>query len=130
MKNYIMAGIVVAILGYAFYEHTRFLNIKLEYADFIEQSLALQLQKDKDHAIQLNMALGMRDDAFKRLRDSENRARNLRASITTRRPDGTCTESTTVDAALSQFLADVEGLVIEGDEAVINIKAWNSSWPK
>ena len=130
-KSYLfIIGIIGAILGYAWYEHTRFLNIKLEYANFIEQSLALQLQKEKEYAIQLNVAMGMRDNAFKRLRDSENRARNLRASITTHRPIGTCTESATVDAALSQFLADVEGLVIEGDEAIINVKAWADSWPK
>ena len=130
-KSYLfIIGIVGAILAYAWFEHTRFLNVKLEYANFIEQSLTLQLQKEKEHAAQINVALGMRDDAFKLLRDSENRARNLRASITTQRPDGTCTESATVDAALSQFLADVEGLVIEGDEAIINVKAWADSWPK
>ena len=130
-KSYLfIIGIVGAILAYAWFEHTRFLNVKLEYANFIEQSLTLQLQKEKEHAAQINVALGMRDDAFKLLRDSENRARNLRASITTQRPDGTCTESATVDAALSKFLADVEGLVIEGDEAIINVKAWADSWPK
>ena len=129
-KSYLfIVGIIGAILGYAWYEHTRFLNIKLEYANFIEQTLALQLQKEKEHALQLNVAMGMRDDAFKRLRDSENRARLLRASITTQRPDGTCTESTTVDAALSQFLADVEGFLTEGDTAIINVKAWANSWP-
>ena len=130
-KSYLfIVGIIGAILGYAWYEHTRFLNIKLEYANFIEQTLALQLQKEKEHALQLNVALGMRDDAFKLLRDSENRARLLRASITTQRPDGTCTESTTIDAALSQFLADVEGFITEGDTAIINVKAWANSWPK
>ena len=130
-KSYLfIIGIIASILGYAWVEHTRFLNVKLEYANFIEQSLALQLQKEKEHAIQLNVAMGMRDDAFKRLRDSQDRARALQRSLATANSGKVCYDADGLNTAYRELVSEIRAIAGEGEGKAIDLKAAIESWPR
>ena len=130
-KSYLfIIGIVGVILGYAWFEHTRFLNVKLEYANFIEQTLALQLQKEKEHAIQVNVALGMRDDAYKLLRDSENRARNLQRSLAAASSGKVCYDADGLNTAYRELVSEIRAIAGEGEGKAIDLKAAIDSWPR
>ena len=133
----ILAGglllVILSMLSWGLWERSGKLSAKAELT-------ALQTEHDKVVAEnkrkevlnneRIKTADAERVSLTRQLHDNQVRLSALRASITTHRPDGTCTESTTVDTALSEFLADVEGYITEGDTAVINVKAWAASWPK
>ena len=130
-KSYLfIIGIVGAILGYAFYEHTRFLNLKIEYQDFIENALALQLQKEKEHAIQVNTALGMRDDAFAKLRLSQDRARSLQRSLAAASSGKICYDADGLNTAYRELVSEIRAIAGEGEGKAIDLKAAIESWPR
>ena len=130
-KSYLfIIGIIAAILGYAWYEHTRFLNVKLEYANFIEQSLSLQLQKEKEHAIQVNVAMGMRDDAYRQLRDSQDRASALQRSLASASSGKVCYDANGLNTAYRELVSEIRAIAGEGQASMIDNKAWLDSWPR
>jgi hypothetical protein len=126
----IAAVLIASILGYAWYEHTRFLNLKIEYQDFIENSLALQLKKEKEHAIQLNVALGMRDDAYRKLRFSEDRARSLQRSLAAAGVSRVCYSADGLNTAYRELVSEIRAIAGEGQAGLIDNKAWLDSWPQ
>ena len=126
-KGYLfILGLMAAILGYAWYEHTRFLNIKIEFQDFIENSLALQLKKEKEHAERLNVVLSERDASLVSLRNSQNRTRELQSALASQGRDRVCFKGPAFDTTLS----GISGLITEGETALINLQACLAAWPK
>ena len=130
-KSYLfIIGIVGAILGYAWYEHTRFLNIKLEFSNFVEQSLALQIEKEREHATQLNVAMGMRDDAFAKLRLSQDRARALQRSLAAASSGKVCYDADGLNTAYRELVSEIRAIAGEGEGKAIDLKAAIESWPR
>lgn len=133
--NLLLGGIIVilALLGWGGFEHGRYARTKLQL-ETVESMNAQLLDENKRKEVEneerIKIALTERESLTRQLHDNQVRLSDLRNSITTQRPGGACTESATVDTALSQFLADVEGFITEGDQAVINVKAWSDSWPQ
>lgn len=135
-KVLLAGGLLLVILSlttWGLWERSGKLSIKAEltsqqaeYDRTVKENKRIKEENDE----RIKTAATERESLMRQLRDNQLRFGSLRASITTRRPKGTCTESATVDAALSQFLADTEGFITEGDEAIINVKAWADSWPK
>jgi len=128
--NSVFIIILLAVGGYGWYEHTRFLNERLAYSDFREEATAQVLKQEKAHNDQINAALIERDASIARMRDSQTRSKSLQSSLATALSRGTCQDSATDHAALSRFFTDLEGYIVEADTAVINVKAWLESWPK
>ena len=127
--NQLLIVVILAFGGWGAWEHARFLSVKAEYSDFREQATVNALKQEKAYNAQINNAMVERESALGRLRDSQERANTLSASLATALSRGTCQDSATDHAALSRFFTDVEGYIIEGDTAVINVKAWAESWP-
>ena len=131
MNQFITVGLILlALVGWGTWEHTRFLSVKAEYSDFRQEATAQVLKQEKAHNDQINSAMAERDVSIARLRDSEARSRSLRASITPQSGDRLCFHRTAFDAALQQFLGDIEGLLAEGDISMINLQATLAAWPK
>ena len=128
--NIVVGVIILSLIGYGYFEHTRFLSEKAAYSDFRETSATKALEKEKEHALQVNDAMSERDAALKRLRDNEVRSRAIRANITPQGNDRLCFNRTAFDTALQQFLGNIEGLLAEGDISLINLQATLSAWPK
>ena len=131
MNQYIITGLILlALIGWGGYEHTRFLNERLAYSDFRETSAAKVLKQKEEHDEQVANALAARDDALNRLRDNEIRSRAIRANITPQGGDRLCFHRTAFDTALQQFLGNIEILIAEGDLSLINLQATLAAWPK
>ena len=131
MNQYIITGLILlALVGWGSWEHSRFLSERLAYSDFREQSVTQALAQEKQHNDQMSVAMDERDASLARMHDSQKRTNTLSASLATALSRGTCQDSATDHAALSRFFADVEEYIIEADTAVINVKAWASAWPE
>ena len=128
--NLVLIFVILTVGGYGWYEHTRFLNERLAYSDFRETSATQALKQKEEHDEQMSVAMAERDVALNRLRDNEIRSRSLRASITPQGSDRLCFHRTAFDAALQQFLGDVEGFIAEGDLSLINLQTTLAAWPK
>jgi len=128
--NIIFFFIILALGGWGYYEHDKFLSVKAEYSDFREQSVTQALAQEKQHNEQINVAMVERDAANKRLSDDQARSRALRTAITPTGPEKLCYSRSAFDAAISAYLAGIENLLADGDQAVIDNKAWLESWPK
>jgi hypothetical protein len=128
--NLLLIFVILAVGGWGWYEHGRFLSERTAYSEFRETSAEQALKQEKEHALQVNDAMSTRDAAINRLRDNEIRSRSLRTNITPQGSERLCFNRTAFDAALQQFLGDVEVLLAEGDTALINLQTTLAAWPK
>ena len=124
--NLIIAGIVLVLCGYGYFEHNRFIKARLQLDTFVATTEALQAKQEKDNAEAIHTALSERDAANNRLRDSQARTRSLQAAITADRSSKVCFRSQEFDTAISR----VAGIVEQGENSMINFKACISAWPR
>ena len=130
MNQYIIIGLILlALIGWGSWEHSRFLSERAAYSDFRQEATAQVLKQEKAHNDQINAALIERDASIARMRDSQTRSKSLQSSLATALSRGTCQDSATDHAALSGFFTEIEGYIIEADTTVINVKAWAAAWP-
>ena len=137
MNQYIVLGLILlALVGWGTYEHNRFLTTKAEYGEFIAQSEKLAsdqkakiIQMEKDHAEKLHVVELARLAALDQLRVNQERARASRVSITPKGSERFCFSRNGFDAALQSFLGTVEGLIAEGDIALIDKQTLLKAWP-
>ena len=128
-----IAGLALVVGGY--YLHCE--HVKRDHATFVakleaqaeEQTKQAKLKEAQD-AKRIQDALSDRDAALKRLRQRPNPV-NL-SSLPVNPADNTklCFDRAGLDAALQRFTKGVDGLVAEGDTAIINQRALRDSWPK
>ena len=131
MNQYIITGLILlALIGWGSWEHSRFLSERLAYSDFRETSAIQALKQKEEHDEQISVAMAERDASISRLRDSQKRTNALRSAITPTGPEKLCYGRSAFDAALSAYLAGVENLLADGDQAVIDNKVWASAWPR
>ena len=143
MKLYLAGGIAAIMLilaGYGWFEHNRYARVKAEFDGFVAQAqaiaavqLAENQRKEKEREQRIKDAIRDRDAMVVRMRNLAKSASgsllpgtSTAAGIT----ETTCYNRAGLDAALSRFEEGIKGLVTEGDEAIINTRAWLSSWPK
>jgi hypothetical protein len=84
------------------------------------------------HDADIKTALAERDAARQRLLDAQ-RARTQRLPSLPISPEGTtvvCFNRSGFESSIRAFVGGVQDLVIEGDESIIDNRAWLSAWPK
>ena len=83
----------------------------------------------------IDVAIANRDASIARLRLLVQQA-NTRTSVlpstagTAQDPSRVCFDKAKLDESLKQFIGSAAGIAQEGDSAIIDNKAWLSSWPK
>lgn len=86
--------------------------------------------KEAENEAKLQTALTGRADALRRLRDASS---NRGAVPFTPQPAAganLCYDRAALESALQRFTTDLQGLIDEGDTALINSRAWAGAWPK
>lgn len=131
--------VILALTTWGFYERSSKLSIKAEYDGFVTKAqilaaerLAENQRKETEYRERLKTAEFAASASLKRLREYTERPRGSllpSASTSTGIPETTCYNRAGLDAALSKFEEGVTGLLTEGDEAIINVRAWLASWP-
>lgn len=127
------------VSGYAWFGHSRYSQIKSEYAEFVARAEARAAEqkadnaiKEKSHAEKIHAAERSRNAALVKLRD-QARTRGSVLPDVAAGAAGTetiCFDRRGLDVALRNFTTGVEGLVLEGDQAIIDNRSWLSSWPE
>jgi hypothetical protein len=146
MPNLSTPVIVILILaclslaGSTWSEHQKLLVSRAEHTTYVTKAEKLasdqrakiaQLEKDnaeKEHAAEL-ARIAFSDE----LRRNRELARTNRMSVTPATQAGSdrlCFSRTAFDAALQQFLGEIEGFVAEGDSTLGNARFLLASWPK
>lgn len=128
-RLYLYGGIgilLLSLMAYGYIEHNRFIKARLELNTFIATTEALQAKQERDHAEAIHTALAERDAALVSLHNSQERTRQLQASLTAGSSGKVCFRTEGFDA----FLSGVAQLIEAGDRAVMDNKAWLSAWPK
>jgi Flp pilus assembly protein TadB len=97
-----------------------------------EQQEIKNARETRKHDEAIKTALAERDSARQRLLDAQ-RARAKRMPSLPISPEGTtvvCFNRSGFESSIRTFVGGVQDLVIEGDESIIDNRAWLSSWPK
>ena len=128
--NQLLIVVILAFGGWGAWEHARFLSVKAEYSDFREQAVTQALAQEKQHNEQISVAMAERDASIARMRDNEIRFNSSFLPKTTGNSETACYDRSRLDAALSKFEEGIRELLTEGDEAIINNRAWASAWPE
>ena len=131
-----IAAIMLVLAGYGWVEHNRYARVKAEYDGFVAQAqaiaavqLAENQRKERENAQRIKDAVRDHDIALTQLRHATKDTSRLRTTISTLTASSTgkvCYRSEAVDAALR----GITGLIIEGDDSIINNRAWLESWPR
>lgn len=119
-----------AMIGYGWYEHTRFLTVKSEYSEFKSLAVEQTLKQEKAHAKQVSDALDERDASLQRLRNSEKRSDALRVSIASESSGRICYRPNELNGAYRDLVTEIRTIAGEGQTAMINLQATLAAWPK
>ena len=138
---YIIGGVAIVMLlmlAAIHYYKSRYEVVEAQFESFKDKTAALgeqakahKIEQETANATKIQSALSERDAALKRL-SSFNASRSLLpgAAAGSKDPDRICFERKGIDAAIQRFRVGVQGLIVEGDKAIIDDKAWLASWPK
>lgn len=136
----IILAVIGSLTASTWAEHEKYLVAKSEYAAYVSKAEALAAnqrakiaQLEKDNAERLHIAELARLAALDQLRHDQAIASARRVSVTPQAAGGTdrvCFARSKLDEAVQRFLADVQGFVAEGDNAIIGVRAALSEWPK
>jgi hypothetical protein len=99
-----------------------------------EKAKADALQKEKDYATQITVAVTSRDDALKRMQLAEARANAARRAMpltpaSTSAGGAICFDQKALSSAVEQYRGRVSHLVEQGDEAQLDAQTLVKSWP-
>jgi hypothetical protein len=136
-KSYLWIGMaVMALFAWGMWERSGKIKVQADYDTFIIKAqaiaavqLAENQRKEKENAQRIKDAESDRDTALKQLRHTTANTSRLRttiAALTASTTGKVCYRSQAFDAALS----GITGLIIEGDGAIIDNRAWFDSWPR
>ena len=126
--NLIIAGIVLVLCGYGYFEHNRFIKARLELNTFVATTEALQAKQERDNAQAINNALTERDAAIK-LRD-QARANLVRVSLTAENTSRVCYRPDELNRAYREFVEEIRAIAGIGQDSIIDNKAWSEAWPR
>lgn len=141
-KLIMLGGIGLVILSlttWGFYERSGKLSIKADYDGFIAKAqilaaerIAENQRKEAEYRERLKTAEFAAAAARNRLREYTERPRGSllpTSAASSGSSETTCYNRAGLDTALSRFEEGITGLLAEGDEAIINTRAWFASWP-
>lgn len=138
----ILAGsILLAFLGLAgwgYFEHNRFIKKSLELTEFVSQTqinaavaTAEKARKEKEDAERIQNAVIARDAAINKLRQHQASAASSRLPFLPASTENrVCLNRTQFESAIGSLVTDLQGLVGEGDIALIDLQTFIESWPK
>ena len=144
LEIYGIALLVIALaMGAAYFKgkHEGMAEVQQKYDLFVaqvnaagEKAKADALQKEKENDAKITAANTSRDSALARLRDAQasaNAGRRILSGIPTSAssPDKICFSRAKFESAFGTLNTDLQGLTQRGDTAIIDNKAWLSSWP-
>lgn len=135
----VMAGLFL----WGEYWHHEAKDIKKDFAVYQAQAeanaanqKALELEKEKSRAKTIADAAADRDAALDRMRVAQAQAAKQRGAFlpaapsTGQKDDRVCFDRTALESAIRKFDQDVQGIVGQGDTAIINGQTLLKSWPK
>lgn len=143
MTKYLLGGMAIALvlMGLAVRHYrAEYIEIYGQFEAFKavvkangERAEAEKLAKEKENATKIRGALRDRDAALAKLRDEGNRPPSSllpEPAPATPEPSRIRFDRAELDGAIQSFRSGVQSLIVEGDKAVIDNKAWAESWPK
>jgi hypothetical protein len=116
------------------------ISVQQQFDDFKAEQTALAEQQEiknardkRKHEDDIKTAIAARDAALKLLRARAEHPDTNRLPSLPISPEGTtvvCFNRSGFESSIRAFVGGVQDLVIEGDESIIDNRAWLSAWPK
>ena len=140
-KSYIIGGtfilILLSLVGYGYFEHSRFINMRDKHENFIlkteilaEERRIENQRKEAEYNERIKKAESARVAAVKRLRDQTNSGIPRLPFLPTSTEARICFDRSKLDAAFGILVKDLQGIATDGDLALIDLQTFVSSWPR
>ena len=139
--------VILAAAGFGLYERHEGRvegrqEVQVKFDQFVNETKAAGLKAEQDKIVKekadeqkIAAANSARDIALGKLQLAQSQAsagRRILSDIPTAAgsPDKICFSRAKFESAFGKFNADLQGLAKRGDTAIIDNKAWLSSWPQ